>query len=591
MTFSVSSSNVIAGFLFGSTSPVLKLVLTGDGQLSEHFVTNLKRTLERVANPETKASLALIKRDLVLEELLSLTAAFASLECDDLVKGAISQSKLPRPTFDEHRIELWIPITQPQFATRALNIVLGVLNTSISGKDSDLDTRVEALKNQLATKPPKPPEHSITNQSLLLQAAYDLGIPVFQLNEFHAVLGYGDQLRHFRSTLTDETSALGREVAQSKFRTAQYLRNLSLPVPAQFLPLNAEQAVAYAQRLGRPVVIKPDHLDRGVGVHTNLVEIEDVREAFKAVKSLSHRVVMEPHYSGFAHRLTVHRGKVIKVVRRTPGGVLGDGVHNVMELLERRARDKSVQEKAQRHSQYLTTLDHVASRMLLAQGLEPDYLPREGEFVRLRPTDNLSTGGNNTLLDIASDVHSENLSIAMRAAEALRLDFAGIDILSDDLSLAWYENGAVIGEVNVVPQLGTGTTPEVYREVLEVTLPNRGLIDIEIVIENGEHHIQAPDASASNGSGLSSIAGAWVGRKCIANSVSNSFTAARTLLLHSSAKEVVCYMTPKDVLAFGLPAVSCTKVTVVAASDNNKSLLEKALSPHTKQLTFLSPTM
>lgn len=591
MTFSVSRSNVIVGFLFGSKSPALKLVLTGDGQPSAHFTANLKRTLERVANPETTASLALIKRDLALEELLSLTAALASMECDDLVKGAISQSTLPGPVFDEHRIELWIPITQPQFARRALSIVLGVLNKSISCEDTEIETYAEALSTQLAAKPPKPPEHSITNQPLLLQAAYDLGIPVFQLNEFHAVLGYGDQLRHFRSTLTDETSALGREVAQSKFRTAQYLRNLSLPVPAQFLPLNAEQAIAYAQRLGRPVVIKPDHLDRGVGVHTNLVEKEQVREAFNAVKSLSHRVVMEPHYSGFAHRLTVHRGKVIKVVRRTPGGVLGDGVHNVMELLERRARDKSVQEKAQRHSQYLTTLDPIASRMLLTQGLEPDYLPREGEFIRLRPTDNLSTGGHNSLLDIASDVHPENLSIALRAAEALKLDFAGIDILSDDLSLAWYENGAVIGEVNVVPQLGTGTTPEVYREVLESTLPNKGIIDIEVVIDNYANHAHAPDTSAGNGSGLSSIAGAWVGRKCIARSVSNSFTAARTLLLHSSAKSAICYMTREDVLTFGLPAVSCTKITVFAESESNKTLLEKALSPHTEQLTFLPPTV
>lgn len=586
MTFSVTSTNVIPGFLFGSRSPFVVLRLAGDAQSSSHFASSLKRTLKRIASPEIKEWPALLTSDLSIEDLLSATIIFASIECDELVKGAINHSELPRPLVNEHQIKVWIPITQPHFAKRVANIVLSVLNTGATRDALLLDTSIESLKQQLSAKPPKPPERSITNQPLLLKAAYDLGIPVFQLNEFHAVLGYGNQLRHYRSTLTDETSALGREIAQSKFRTAQYLRTLSLPAPPQFIPLNAEQAVAHAERLGRPVVIKPDHLDRGTGVHTNLVEREAVAAAFNNVNAMTHRVVMEPHLQGYAHRLTVHRGKVIKVVRRTPGGVLGDGIHSINELLEVRARDKAVQEKARRHSQYLSSLDSLAREMLAKQGFKVDYIPQVGEFIRLRPTDNLSTGGQNTLLDIALDVHAENISIAIRASEALKLDFAGIDILSNDLGVAWYENDAVIGEVNVVPQLGTGTTPEVYRDILELTLPNKGIINIEVVIDKAENHPQITMPGRSKSAGLSSNTGAWVDGQCIAKPVANSFAAARALLMHPEVETAVCYMTPKEALAFGLPALQCTKITVVGLGKNERPPLEIALSQHTELLTF-----
>src|SRR5690606_15149419 len=55
--------------------------------------------------------------------------------------------------------------------------------------------------------------------------------------------------------------------------------------------------------------------------------------------------------------------------------------------------------------------------------------------------------------DIADLVHPDNRDLAVRVSRLMRLDMAGIDMITPDITRSWREVGGAICEVNAQPQL------------------------------------------------------------------------------------------------------------------------------------------
>ena len=76
------------------------------------------------------------------------------------------------------------------------------------------------------------------------------------------------------------------------------------------------------------------------------------------------------------------------------------------------------------------------------KNLTPDYIPAKGEEIILRENANLSTGG--TAADCTGIIHPDNIEIAVKAAKAIGIDIAGVDIVTEDISKPIWENGGAI---------------------------------------------------------------------------------------------------------------------------------------------------
>src|SRR5690606_15440095 len=137
----------------------------------------------------------------------------------------------------------------------------------------------------------------------------------------------------------------------------------------------------------------------------------------------SSRVLVEEHVPGNDYRITVENGRVIKAITRQPGGVTGDGRQTVAELVA----DTISKAPPRRPRDSLVSLDQEACDLLEARGMTIDSIPEAGAFVALRRRANMSTGG--TSLDVIDRLHPDNASLAIRAAQALKLDVAGIDLI------------------------------------------------------------------------------------------------------------------------------------------------------------------
>lgn len=431
------------------------------------------------------------------------------------------------------------------------------------GTVARLAATASAVRRELKTF-----EEEGVNNFFILQAAYALGIPVFRTLPGMLVLGTGARSRWLQSLVSDVTPKLATQVAQHKVLTASLLHAAGLPGSVHQLVRNRDEALKAASELGYPVVVKPADSDRGAGVAADLREPEEVASAFAAALEVSPNVLVERWVPGNTHRLTVQDGNVVRVVRRTAGGVVGDGVHAVGRLVELFQQTPKQQRMAHRLGHPLLTLDEEALALLRQQGLSPQSCPAAGQYVRLRRRDNVNTGGTNEELnpDDPAAVHPDNRRLAIEAARLLRLDFAGIDLITTDIGRSWLDCEALICEVNARPQMGAAHDPGLYQRMLGRLFPAGYRVPAELLVVPADPGLQQrigerllamkPAASVSLAGGL------WIEGRRATRSWADSFQAARGLLQRREVSHAVCLMTPGDILRFGLPISTWDRVTV-----------------------------
>jgi cyanophycin synthetase len=232
--------------------------------------------------------------------------------------------------------------------------------------------------------------------------------------------------------------------------------------------------VRAANRIGYPVVTKPYNGNHGRGISIRLMTDEEVKQGFAVAREHARSIIVETYLEGDDHRLLVVNGELVAATRRTPGHVVGDGVHTVAQLVELVNQDPR---RGVGHEKVLTRLeiDAQALKMLDRAGLTPASVPEAGQPVHLRSTANLSTGG--TATDVTDVIHPDNREMAERAVRAIGLDVGGVDFLTKDITQSYRKIGGGICEVNAAPGFrmhvapSEGTPRDVAGPVIDMLFP------------------------------------------------------------------------------------------------------------------------
>jgi cyanophycin synthetase len=310
----------------------------------------------------------------------------------------------------------------------------------------------------------------------LVKAAEERDIPWIRLNDYSLIqFGHGLHQRRIQATITSETRHIAVEIASDKEETNRILADLGLPVPRQYLVYSERAAIRAAERIGYPVVVKPLNANHGRGVSTDMQDRDSVAHAFRQAREHSRGILVESFIRGMDHRMLVINGELIAVAKRVPGHVVGDGQHSITELID---LENSDPRRGIGHEKVLTRLelDEQARRLLENAELTEDSVLPEGEIFFLRTTGNLSTGGK--AIDLTDVVHPENREMAVRAAEAIGLDVAGVDFLTPDITRSYKEVGGAICEINAAPGFRMHVAPsegharDVAGPVIDMLFPH-----------------------------------------------------------------------------------------------------------------------
>ena len=245
-------------------------------------------------------------------------------------------------------------------------------------------------------------------------------------------------------------------IALDKDATARVLKHLGYTVPtgrsfSYVGRLNRAReiggAYAYAQRLGLPVLLKPN--DRSSDQHVHVVYTRAqfyaaAREVFAASKKL----LVQRIARGRDCSIVVLDGDVLMASEKTRPYVVGDGHSSIRKLIARSQRSR----RETGHPTELRAEDVRVGRHLAHDGKKLETVPAVRQRVELLPCGNLGVGGD---VRVVTDVlHPTLRALAIRMVRDMGLRLASVDLVLSQPSDASPKRCTVL-EMNSAPGLDT----------------------------------------------------------------------------------------------------------------------------------------
>ncbi|WP_300582069.1 hypothetical protein [Marivita sp.] len=480
-----------------------------------------------------------------------------------------------------------VELTLPFWSLTATRIAYGYcaeIWNRLSAREEFED--IDALRLTLSDKL-TPFVASSVNQFALVKGAVDLNLNLIRMPGEVLCLGTGAQSRLMNSTLTDRSANISIMLARDKAMTAKVLRMSGLPGTRNQKVSSSDEAAQIAKEYRYPVVIKPADLDRGEGVAAFLADEVAVREAYSKARALTENVLIEEQVNGFTHRLTVVDGKVISVRQRVPGGVTGDGKSTVSQLVEAHKQSEWSRRWMRTRGRVPVDLDAEALEFLEQENVGVETVLPEGQFQRLRRRDNINAGGSNRDVPL-EDVHADNLDLAVSAARAIRLDIAGIDLITTDIKRSWREVGAKICEINGKPQFAARHTPELYHELLSRVVGPQPHVPAHLVLCADDLSVRASlikvVEAQKRDQTISMREGLIRSGALLTAAFSDGYASAWAAAVRSDVEEMTCMMSPGELFQLGSPLRVWTTVSIKKAG---LSAEETRLIPHVSRVLGL----
>jgi cyanophycin synthetase len=287
--------------------------------------------------------------------------------------------------------------------------------------------------------------------SLYRRVSRELGLEIQSTGRAITILG-SDKVFRIAGNATDYDTYPAGLLAGDKVYTRKVLEEQGVIIPlGQSFPRDLPRdGLRYALSLARPCVVKPARdTSSGQGVTVAITAPGDLQRAFHFASLFCDEILIEEFIPGDSYRFLIFKGKCLSVIRREFPRVEANGIDNVRHLIleENATRIKRTEWKEGDAERMPLRLDRRARRTLSKQRLNLDTVPEKGRIIIISEPANFGTGG--TFTEHYSAANPLIIRAAEKAALAMNLDLAGVDVICRDLSDVSY----CVNEINTTSSL------------------------------------------------------------------------------------------------------------------------------------------
>ena len=414
----------------------------------------------------------------------------------------------------------------------------------------------------------------------LIKEAREQNIPVLRLNnESLYQLGYGQQAKRIKASITSQTSCIAVDIASDKGLLNDLLVGAGIPVPYGIRVGSVGQALDAFMDLKKPVIVKPNTLNHGKGVTLDIDSESKLVYACDRALGLDRNIILQEQVSGDDYRLLIVDGAMVAAAKRMPPEVVGDGKSTIKDLI---IEINKQEVRGEGHEKPLTKIDvdrHLED-VLYEQGVNLDSILVPNQRVRLRSNANLSSGG--TAEDVTKLVHPDIKKLAETAAKLVGLDLAGVDIIAQDIAKDPISGEVYVIEINASPGLrmhlapSKGEPKNVAEPIIKYMFPEPAASRIPIISVTGTNGktttvrlianiLKAADKIV----GLTSTDGIEIAGKNLTHSDDAGPGGARVVLTHPAVEVAVLETARGGILRSGLGYDWCDIGIVTNVSDDH----------------------
>ncbi len=245
------------------------------------------------------------------------------------------------------------------------------------------------------------------------------------MEESFAVLEYNGRSELIKEGVpTSLINLRSQYYCDNKQLTKSAYEALQIPHPKSITFQSADEpAIAAFFREGQTYVCKPLDGTNGLGVVTDIQNMEMVKSYLDENQNLATRFMLEEQVGGEDLRIHVLGGKIIAACIREPACVIGNGKDDLKTLIAAR--------RAVMHTQNpnnFLAIDQATKSLLAEQKISLEEVPAAQRKIQLKYVSNMAQGGIAT--DVTDDIHPVYHQWVADLSNYLNTGYFGLDLMT-----------------------------------------------------------------------------------------------------------------------------------------------------------------